>query len=89
MILLHNLLNKNGISSEDIINIKKEYYVVSLTQISTNKTNSHRKIKQKDIFEFMNKIVPFPFEKSEPMTPETFIRTITRLEEKQNLQNNS
>lgn len=89
LILLHNLLNKNGISSEDIINIKKEYYVVSLTQISTNKTNSHRKIKQKGIFEFMNKIVPFPFEKSEPMTPKTFITTITKLEEKQNLQNNS
>ena len=87
LILLHNLLNENGISSEDIINIRKEYYVVSLTQISTNKTNSHRKVKQKDVFEFMNKIVPFPFEKSEPMTPETFITTIMELERKQNLQN--
>ena len=87
LILLHNLLNKHGILSEDIINIKKEYYVVSLTQISTNKTNSRRKVKQKGIFEFMNKIVPFPFEKSEPITPETFITTITKLEQKQNLNN--
>lgn len=85
LILLHNLLKQHGISSEDIINIKKEYYVVSLTQIGNNKMNSHRK--QKGPFEFMNKIVPFPFENSEPMTPETFITTINNLEQKQDLQN--
>ena len=85
LILLHNLLNENGISSKDIINIKKEYYVVSLTQVSTNKLNGHRKVKQKGIFEFMNKIVPFPFEKSQPISPETFITLINELEQKQNL----
>ena len=53
LILLHNLLNDEGISSEDIVSIKKEYYIISKTPISGNKSNWHRRGRNKEIFGFI------------------------------------
>ena len=39
LILLHKVLKENGISSEEMIGIRKEYYIVSKTPISGNKSN--------------------------------------------------
>ena len=85
LILLHNHLNKHNIRSEDIIKIKKEYYIVSLTQLPQNKSNAHRKIRTKGVFDFLDKICPFPFIRAEPLNEESFIELITDLEEKQEI----
>lgn len=61
LILLHKILNDNGITSKEIVTIRKEYYVVSKTPMSANKSNWHRRGRNKEIFGFIDKIKPFPF----------------------------
>lgn len=87
LILLNNLLSEYGVSSEDLVKINKEYYIVSLTNIpenfnNPNKDNSRRKGRLKEIFDFRNKISPFPFSNVEPLNEQSFISMIEELEEK-------
>ena len=61
LILLHEILNDYGISSEEIVKIRKEYYIVSKTPINkNNRSNWHRKGRSREIFGFIDKIKPFP-----------------------------
>ena len=61
LILLHKILNDNGISSEEIVKIRKEYYIVSKTPLNkNNKSNWHRTGKSNEIFGFIDKISSFP-----------------------------
>lgn len=82
LILLNEILQSEGIKPEELVNIKKEYYIVSKTPINTNKSNYHRKGRTGEIFGFIDKIKPFPFIKVEPITEETFISLINNLERK-------
>ena len=41
LILLNNILNDAGISSQEIISIKKEYYIISKTPVDVKKSNWH------------------------------------------------
>ena len=79
LITLHKILNDLGISHEDIVKIKKEYYVVSITPINENKSNSHRKGRYSEIFGFIDKITPFPFVNVEPINEKTFLSLINSL----------
>ena len=87
LILLHNLLNKYNIPSEDIIKVKKEYYIISLTPIPINRSNAHRKIRNRGLFDFLDKICPFPFIEAEPLNEKSFLELINELEEKQEFEN--
>lgn len=80
LILLHNILNEAGISSEEIVSIKKEYYVVSKTPQSGNKHNWHRKGRNREIFGFIDKIKPFPFIEVDHLNKETFLSLIEELQ---------
>ena len=86
LILLHNILNEFGISHEDIVKIKKEYYIVSKTPLG-NKSNFHRKGRSGEIFGFIDKIKPFPFAEVEPITENVFLSLINDLKRKQQLPN--
>ena len=80
LILLHNILHQLGISPEEIITIRKEYYIVSKTEIKGNKSNFHRKGRSGELFGFIDKITPFPFVKVEPIDENSFISLIRNLE---------
>ena len=56
LIILHKILNKAGIPSEEIITLRKEYYVVSKTPMKGNKSNWHRSSRNREIFGFIDKI---------------------------------
>lgn len=79
LILLHNILNEFGISSEEIVKIEKEYYVVSKTPRIGNKKNWHRKGRNGELFGFIDKIHPFPFSKVDHLTENTFLSMINEL----------
>lgn len=86
LILLNQILNDNGFSYEDIVKITKEYYVVSLTNVPNdfkrpNKSNNRRKGKLTEIFEFRNKLSPFPFINIEPINDIEFRNLVNQLEE--------
>jgi hypothetical protein len=82
LILLHNILNEFNISSDEIVKIRKEYYIVSKTPITGNKSNWHRQRKNKEIFDFIDKIRPFPFTKIGHLNENSFLSLINCLEEK-------
>lgn len=81
LILLHKILNEYGISSEEIVKIRKEYYIVSKTPLNNNKANWHRKGKSGEIFGFIDKIKPFPFIKVDHLNEKTFLSLIRNLKE--------
>lgn len=87
LILLHDILNEDGISSENIIKVKKEYYIVSNTPVTWNKSNSRRHGRTGEIFGFVDKISPFPFVHIEPINEKTFLSLIKDLEMKNELNN--
>lgn len=80
LILLYKILDDNGIKPEDLINIEKEYYIVSETPIPGNKSNFHRKGRSKEIFSFIDIIKPYPFINVEPINKTTFVSLINNLE---------
>lgn len=83
LIILHKILNDAGISSEDIVSVKKEYYVVSKTPSSGNKANWHRRGRNKEIFGFIDKIKPFPFSEIDHLDEKAFLSLINDLEIRQ------
>ena len=83
--LLHEILNNNGISSEEIVTIKKEYYIVSPTPINGNTSNWNKRGRNKEIFGFVDKIKPFPFSEIEPISEETYLTLIEDLKRKNTL----
>lgn len=85
LILLCNILNELGIKSEEIINMRKEYYIVSKTPINGSPTNFHRKGRSKEIFGFIDKIKPFPFAEVQPINEMTFLSLIYNLKNKKTL----
>lgn len=80
LILLNNILNDAGISKEEIISIKKEYYIISNTPIDGNKSNWHRGKRNKEIFGFIDKIKPFPFIEINHLNEKTFLSLINTLQ---------
>lgn len=82
LILLYNILNELEIKPEEIVNIRKEYYIVSETPINGNPTNFHRKGRSKEIFGFIDKIKPFPFAEVQPINKITFLSLISNLKNK-------
>jgi len=82
LILLYDILNKLGIKPEEIINIRKEYYILSKTPIKGNLANFHRKGRSKEIFGFIDKIKPFPFAEVQPINEITFLSLINNLKNK-------
>lgn len=85
LILLHKILNDNGIASEEIVTIRKEYYVVSTTPMSGNKSNWHRRGRNKEIFGFIDKIKPFPFTEIDHLSEESYFTFINTLKTKNTL----
>lgn len=85
LILLHKILNENGISSEEIVSIRKEYYIVSTTPMRGNKSNWHRRGRNKEIFGFIDKIKPFPFTEIDHLSEESYFAFINTLEMKNTL----
>lgn len=85
LILLHKILNDYGISSEEIVTVKKEYYVVSTTPTSGNKSNWHRRGRNKEIFGFIDKIKPFPFTKIDHIHEKSYFSFINNLKIKNTL----
>ena len=83
LILLHNILHELGIAPEEIVTIRKEYYIVSNTKIKGNKSNFHRKGRSSELFGFIDKISPFPFSNVEPIDENSFISLVESLEKKQ------
>ena len=81
LILLHNILNEFGIPSDQIVKIRKEYYIVSQTPMTGNPNNFHRQTKNREIFGFIDKISPFPFSKIDHLTVKSFLKMIDNLEE--------
>lgn len=81
LILLHKILNEYGISSEEIVKIRKEYYIVSKTPINKNRSNWHRQTKNREIFGFIDKIKPFPFIEVDHLNEKTFLSVIRNLKE--------
>lgn len=80
LILLHEILNDYGISSEEIVKIRKEYYIVSKTPINkNNRSNWHRKGRSREIFGFIDKIKPFPFIEVDHLNEKTFLSLIKNL----------
>lgn len=82
LILLHKILNDNGIASENILTIRKEYYVVSTTPSSGNKSNWHRRGRNKEIFGFIDKIKPFPFAEIDHLSEKSYHSFINSLDAK-------
>lgn len=80
LILLHDILHESGIPHEEIVTIRKEYYIVSNTKIKGNKSNFHRKGRSKELFGFINQISPFPFVIIEPIDENSFVSLVERLE---------
>lgn len=80
LILLHEILNDNGISSEEIVTIRKEYYIVSTTPMSGNKSNWHRRGRNKELFSFIDKIKPFPFSEIDHISKKSYLAFINNLE---------
>lgn len=76
LFLLHQILNNEGIDHEDLIKVKKKYYIVSKTVINKNRNNIHLKGRSAEIFGFINKIKPFPFIEVEPINEKTFFTII-------------
>lgn len=87
LILLNNLLNDAGISSEEITSINKEYYIISETPVDGNKSNWHRGKRNKEIFGFIDKIKPFPFSEINHLNERRFLSLINTLQ-KNNEYNN-
>lgn len=85
LILLHKILNDNGITSEEIVTIRKEYYVVSTTPMRGNKSNWHRRGRSKEIFGFIDKIKPFPFTEIDHLSEESYLTFINTLKTKNTL----
>ena len=80
LILLHEILNDYGISSEEIVKIRKEYYIMSKTPINkNNRSNWHRKGRSREIFGFIDKIKPFPFIEVDHLNEKTFLSLIKNL----------
>ena len=79
LILLHNILHDYGISPEEIVTIKKEYYIVSKTKINGNKSNFYHSGRSGEIFGFIDVISPFPFVNVEPINENTFLSLIKDL----------
>ncbi|HII08413.1 MAG TPA: hypothetical protein HA355_02360 [Methanosphaera sp.] len=80
LILLHEILKDYGISSEEIVKIRKEYYIVSKTPINkNNRSNWHRKGRSREIFGFIDKIKPFPFIEVDHLNEKTFLSLIKNL----------
>lgn len=79
LILLHNVFNEFGISSEEIVKIRKEYYVVSKTPLSGNKSNWHRRGRNKELFGFIDNLCPFPFSQINHLNEKTFLSLIGEL----------
>ena len=79
---MHNILNDSGIPSEEIVTIRKEYYVVSTTPISGNKSNWHRRGRSKEIFGFIDKIKPFPFTEIDHLSEKSYYSFINNLKMK-------
>lgn len=80
LILLHNVFNEFGISSEEIIKIRKEYYVVSKTPSRGNKSNWHRRGRNRELFGFIDNMCPFPFSRISHLNEKTFLSLIGDLE---------
>ena len=85
LILLHEILNENGITSEQIVTIRKEYYIVSKTPMSGNKSNWHRRGRNKEIFGFIDKIKPFPFTEIDHLSEKSYFTFINDLKMKNTL----
>jgi predicted metal-binding transcription factor (methanogenesis marker protein 9) len=79
LILLHKVLHELGISPEEIISIKKEYYIVSKTEMKVNRSNFYNSGRSGELFGFINRIKPFPFVNVEPINEEIFIELIEDL----------
>jgi len=79
LILLHTILNEFGITSDEIVKIRKEYYIVSQTPMTGNKTNFHRQTKNKEIFGFIDKIKPFPFMEINHLTEQSFLSLLAEI----------
>ena len=81
LLLLHNLYeNKNG-EHKDIVDIEKHYYVVSETSsefapFTKNKSKNRKKGKSKEIFDFLDKIHPFPFKQTKGINYKSFFELI-------------
>lgn len=84
LILLHTILNNSNIPSEEIVSVKKEYYIVSKTPMTGNKNNWHRKGRNKEIFGFIDKIKPFPFIEIEHLNEKTFLSLIETIKINEN-----
>lgn len=85
LIVLHKILNKAGISSEEIITLRKEYYVVSKTPLKGNKSNWHRSSRNREIFGFVDKIKPFPFAEIGHLSEKSYFKFIDSLKMKNEL----
>ena len=79
LILLHNILQNLGISPEEIVSIRKEYYIVSKTEIKGNFSSFHMNSRTGELFGFADVITPFPFVNAEPIDVDTFISLIEDL----------
>lgn len=83
LILIYLLYQNFGGRNEDIINIEKHYYVVSKTpeidQFSKNKSKTRRKGKSKEIYDFLEKLCPFPFKQAKSINEKTFLELIYSL----------
>ena len=82
LILLHNLYEKENGEPEDIVNIEKHYYLVSQTPnehspYTKNKSKTRRKGKSKEIFDFLNKLYPFPFKQTKAIPEKSFLKIIS------------
>ena len=76
LILLHNVLIEFGISSEEIVKIRKEYYIVSKTPIGGNKSNWHRRGRNRELFGFIDDMCPFPFSQINHLNEKTFLALV-------------
>ena len=85
LILLHNVFNEFGISSEEIVKIRKEYYVVSKTPLSGNKSNWHRQGRSRELFGFIDDMCPFPFSQINHLNEKTFLSLIDDLNRNMNV----
>ena len=78
LFLLFRLLDNN-----ELINVEKHYYIVSQTPISfsyplyNNKSNSRRKGRSKEIFDFIDKLSPFPFNQTSSITENMFLELVS------------
>lgn len=82
LIILHNLYEKEDGKHEDIVNIEKHYYIVSQTPnehspYTKNKSKTRRKGKSKEIFDFLNKLYPFPFKQTKSIPEKSFLEIIS------------